>query len=343
MPDFSKPLVCICVPTYNASLTIRETLLSIVAQDYENLKIKVVDNNSTDDTVAIASSVPDDRIELYRNSVNVGGEGNFNRCIKLGEGKYTAIFHADDIYEPQMVSKQVDFLEINTDAGGVFTEASLIDKTGRAVGVIKQPIAVAAKGPLFDFNSLYKAVLEHSNFLICPSFMARTDIYQNDIKAWRGEMFGSSADLDVWLRILQHHACGILAEPLIRYRISNEQFSAKVRQNVGRADFFRVIDYYQAQGWVAAQLDNRDYINYARLKRRDDVMRAINCLLSGDIDGSYQLCGDVLSLNALSAAWQTRRGLLVLGLGVFIRVSIGLCLTGPAKRALFYFKKKLNK
>ena len=343
MPDFSKPLVCICIPTYNSSLTIRETLLSITAQNYENLKIKVVDNNSTDDTVAIVSSIPDDRIELHRNSVNVGGEGNFNRCIRLGEGKYTAIFHADDLYEPQMVSKQVDFLEANPDAAGVFTEASLIDKRGQLVGAIKQPLAVAAKGPLFDFNSLYRAILEHSNFLICPSFMARTDIYQQDIKVWRGEMFGSSADLDVWLRILQHRACGILAEPLMRYRISNEQFSARVRQNVGRADFFRVIDYYQAQGWVTAQLNNSDYINYERLERRDRVMRAINCLLSEDVDKAYQLCSDVLSLNALSAAWQSRRGLFVLCLGVFIRVSIDLGLTGSAKKVLLYLKKRANK
>jgi glycosyltransferase involved in cell wall biosynthesis len=343
MSDFSKPLVCICIPTYNSSLTIRETLLSITAQNYENLKIKVVDNNSTDNTIAIVSAIPDDRIELHKNSVNVGAEGNFNRCIELGEGKYTAIFHADDVYESQMVSKQVDFLEANPDAGGVFTEATLIDERGQTVGVIKQPAEVAANGPLFDFNSLYKAILEHSNFLICPSFMARTDVYQQDIKTWRGEMFGSSADLDVWLRLLQRHPCGILLEPLMRYRISNEQFSAKVRQGVGRADFFRVIDYYQAQEWVVAQLDDGDYLNYARLERRDCVMRASNCLLNGDAVKAYKLCNEVLSLNALSDALQSRRGAIVLVLGVFIRASIGLGLTGPAKRVLFYLKKKARK
>lgn len=343
MPEHMQEQVCICIPTYNSALTIRETLLSITAQNYSNLKIKVVDNNSTDNTIAVVSAIADDRIELYQNPFNIGAEGNFNRCIKLGEGKYTAIFHADDVYEPQMVASQVAFLEANPDAGGVFTEATLIDGGGRKVGVMRQPADVAANGPLFDFSILYKAILEHSNFLICPSFMARTNVYQQDIKVWRGEMFGSSADLDVWLRILKNHTCGILAEPLMRYRISARQFSASVRKSIERADFFRVIDYYQTQDWVTVLLDKSDYLNYARLDRRDRYMRAANSLLSQDKVQANELCNDVLSIDALCAALQSRRGLMVLVLGVFVRLSIDLGLTGPAGRILSYFKKKTNK
>ena len=338
-----QPLVCICVPTYNSALTIRETLLSITAQSYANLKIKVVDNASVDDTAAVVDAIADSRIELHRNPVNIGAEGNFNRCIALAEGKYSAIFHADDVYERHMVEKQVAFLEAHPTAGGVFTEATLVDERGHPAGVIQQPADVAASGPLFDFRRLYKAILQHSNFLICPSFMVRTDVFQHDIKAWRGEMFGSSADLDVWLRVLQHHACGILPEPLMRYRISTAQFSAAVRQGTGRADFFRVIDHYQAQAWVAQQLEPADYLNYARLERRDRVMRAVNSLLKDELAQACELCRDVLSPDAFWAAVQSKRGLMVLTLGVFVRVSIALGLASPAKRILNYLKRKANK
>lgn len=343
MSEAVQPLVCICVPAYNSALTIRETLLSITAQSYVNLKIKVVDNASADDTTAVVAAIADSRIELHQNLVNIGAEGNFNRCIGLAEGKYTAIFHADDVYERHMVEKQVAFLEAHPTAGGVFTEAALIDENGRPAGTIQQPTDVAASGPLFDFKRLYKAILQHSNFLICPSFMARTDVYQQDIKSWRGEMFGSSADLDVWLRILQHYACGILPEPLMRYRISSAQYSARVRQSVERSDFFRVIDHYQAQEWVTQQLVKADYLNYSRLERRDRIMRAVNNLLKDEPAQASVLCSDVLSRDALCAALQSKRGLMVFALGAFVRLSIALGFTGPAKPVLTYLKRKVNK
>jgi glycosyltransferase involved in cell wall biosynthesis len=343
MSDAIQPLVSICVPTYNSALTIRETLLSITGQSYANLKIKVVDNASEDDTVAVVTDISDNRIELHRNSVNVGAEGNFNRCIALAEGKYTAIFHADDVYEPQMVEKQVAFLERHPAAGGVFTEAKLIDHNGHPAGAIRQPAEFAARGPLFEFHGLYKAILQHSNFLICPSFMARTDVYQQDIKSWRSELFGSSADLDVWLRVLQHHACGILPEPLMRYRISAAQFSSSVRQDVGRADFFRVIDHYQAQPWVAQQLGQADYLNYARLERRDRVIRAVNNLLRDDPARALELCSDVFSRDAFGAALRSKRGMIVFALGVFVYLSIALGFAGQAKRVLTYLRRKANK
>jgi glycosyltransferase involved in cell wall biosynthesis len=343
MSEALQPLVCICVPTYNSALTIRETLLSITTQSYANLKIKVVDNASADDTIAIVEAIADSRIELHRNPINLGAEGNFNRCIALTEGEYAAIFHADDVYERHMVEKQVAFLEAHPTAGGVFTGATLINERGQPIGVIQLPADVSASGPLFNFTRLYKAILQHSNFLICPSFMARTDVFHRDIKAWRGEMFGSSADLDVWLRVLQRHACGILPEPLMRYRISAEQFSAAVRLGTSRADFFRVIDHYHAQAWVAQQLEPADHLNYARLERRDRVMRAVNSLLKDELAQARKLCSDVLSRDAFCAAVQSKRGLMVLILGVFVRVSIALRFVSPAKRALIFLKRKANR
>lgn len=118
------------------------------------------------------------------------GEGNFNRCIALAKGKYTAIYHADDIYEPEMVAAQVEFLESHPQASAVFTEAALIDQSDNFIGEIHQPASLAAGRPLHDFPEVFKAVLEHSNFLICPSVMALTSVYQNDIRAWRGSYSG---------------------------------------------------------------------------------------------------------------------------------------------------------
>lgn len=335
-----SPLVCICIPTYNAEKTIRETVASIVNQRYSNLIILVVDNASTDGTLAVVEIFSDPRISIHRNEVNVGGEANFNRCILLAKGKYTAIYHADDVYEPHMVERQVTFLEANPDAGAVFTEASLIDDNGKIIGNLGLPQKLVAAGHLYDFKTIFKSVLQYSNFLICPSAMARTEVYQQDIKSWQGEAFKTSADLDVWFRILQHHAIGVLSERLIRYRISLNQYSANLRARTVRSDFFRVMDHYLAQENVQALLSPQDWLHYARLERTDRIVRAVNLYLLGYEQDARALCEDMPSVGALRAAISDRRGLITLVAGTSLRIFIFLHLSVIGK-PLFSRMKRL--
>ena len=101
-------------------------------------------------------------------------------------------------------------LESNSRAVAVFTEASLIDESGKKIGNIRMPSGIAVHDGLYDFSMMFKAVLRYSNFFICPSVMVRSKIYQHEIKCWRGNLFKSSADLDLWLRILKQHAVGYI-------------------------------------------------------------------------------------------------------------------------------------
>ena len=343
MSDAEVPLVCICIPTYNAEKTIAATLRSVLGQTYQHLNIQIVDNHSSDATVAIVDSFSDERITLHRYSVNVGAEGNFNRCIALATGKYTAIYHADDIYEPEMVAAQVAFLELHPQARAVFTEALLIDGFDEPIGAIRQPENLAVSGPLHHFSEVFKAILEHSNFLICPSAMALTSVYQKEIRCWRGELFGSSADLDVWLRMLQRGPVGILAQASMRYRISQSQGSANVRLDTDRAAFFEVIDHYLAQPVVRSLFTADDLINYQRLERRDLLMRAVNALLQDQFLQAAALCPDIFSLSALKAAWQTRRGTAVLVLGLYLKMMLVLRWRRIAKASLIHMKRMANK
>lgn len=335
----SSPLVCICIPTYNAAATIVETLTSICSQTYTNLGIHVSDNASTDDTLQVIGAIADSRITIHRQENNIGAEGNFNRCIQLAEGKYTAIFHADDVYEPDMVAKQVAFLEANPKAGAVFTESSLINETGKIVGEIRLPQDIAAQGGLYNFETMIKAILRHGNFFICPSFMVRTQIYQQEIKVWRGEQFGSGADLDVWLRILQSHPIGHLPERLIRYRVSNNQFSARVRMETEPGVIFKIVDHYLEQGRVKAMLSTNDLLNYKRLERRDRVGRALNLFLMDCPQEAGRLLSDIYTWDTLRAAFRSKRGLLVLIVGVYVSLLVILGLNKIGKSSLTYMKQ----
>lgn len=338
-----RPLVCICIPTYNAAGTIRETLSSILAQTYPNFVMHISDNASTDDTVREIESLSDPRIIVHRNETNVGAEGNFNRCLQLAEGKYTAIFHADDLYEPEMVEKQVAFLEAHPQAGAVFTEAKLIDEHGKVFGQIGFPAGMGSSDALYDFKTVFKAVLRHSNFFICPSVMACTSVYQEEIKCWRGELFKSSADLDVWLRIAQVRGVGLLPQPLMRYRISSGQFSANLRARTQRADFFLVTDHYLAQPEVQDMLTPADRQNYARLERTDRVVRAVNLYVQGREREAGELCSGVVSGDAVRAALSAKRDLMTLAAGVLVRLLVLSRLSMIGRPLLLKLKRIIRK
>jgi len=337
------PLVCICIPTYNAAATIRETLNSILRQTYQNLIVYVSDNASTDSTLAIVQSVEDPRVRIHANAKNVGAEGNFNHCIQLAQGKYTAIFHADDIYEPDMVAQQITFLEANPITGAVFTAATTIDADGIPWGVIGREGVGDVIDSVYDFSLLLKAVLKDGNFVVCPSAMVRTRIYKDEIHRWRGDLFRSSADLDVWFRIATAHSVAILATPLMRYRVDNKQFSSTVRTRTERADFFLVMDYYLAKPEVQLLLSADDRRNFRKLVVNDKLWRAVNHFTNGDLLEAKQLIQGSLNVDALHGAFTTRRGLSGLVATIVLYLMVALQLKKSGKAIINTLRVRLNK
>ncbi len=302
------PLVCICVPTYNAAVTVRETLESILTQTYPNLVVHVSDNASTDETLIVVESIPDARIHVHRQSENIGAEGNFTKCIQLATGKYTAIFHADDVYDPVIVAKQVAFLEAAPDVGAVFTGARTIDENGVLLGSIGRAPGGSGSVVRYSFRELLQTMLLHHNFLICPSAMVRTELYQEQIKEWGSSLFNSASDVDTWLRLANLHPIAVLNEPLMRYRISRAQYSHLNRNRTERADFFLVMDDYLARPEVIELLSENDFRNFHRLERHDSVARAINLTTLGKFSEAKTLLKNAQCWDTVVAAINNKRG-----------------------------------
>jgi glycosyltransferase involved in cell wall biosynthesis len=292
------PTVTLFIPTYNAAATVGETLASLVAQTYRAITIVVVDNASSDGTVAVAAGFAawDTRVSVLSFDTNVGGEGNFTRCLQRAEGDYAAVYHADDIYEPDMVARQVAFLERHPEVGAVFTRAHFIGPQGELLRESKMPALLAdcsGRETTFGFGEVFNAVLKEHNFFICPSAMARAGVYREHVATWDAERFGSSADLGVWLRILEKYRIGIIPETLMRYRLAPSQGSVVVnRLRTAPADFFRVVDHYLAQGWVRDLVTPESMVQYQIHQARDLHTRVKNALMLGDRHLARRLARD---------------------------------------------------
>lgn len=308
------PLVCICVPTYNVETTIKEALGSILSQTYKNLKVIVFDNASTDRTVSIVNSFKDNRLIVHQNDTNIGAVKNFNLCIELSEGQYTAMFHADEIFEKEMVAKQVAILESSSQVGAVFTEAYLIDDEGVIFGETKVAQYVGRKKGgtvVFDFKELFPKIVRYGNFLLCSGAMVRTAILKTEICFWDTDRFGTSCDLDVWLRILEQHKIGVILEKLMRTRTTQTQASFhELRRNTNRADMFLVLDHYLEKYCSKGIVSTEDIDMYEALQRMDTSRRAMNFYLTARKENAKNLLVGMPVWDLVKFSFYSKRGLL---------------------------------
>jgi glycosyltransferase involved in cell wall biosynthesis len=99
--------VSVCVPAYNAAAYLRQCIESALAQTFGDFELVLVDNASTDDTVAIAHEYAriDRRIGVYQNAQNIGFLGNFNRCLDLAQGEWLKFLCTDDWLQPTCLER----------------------------------------------------------------------------------------------------------------------------------------------------------------------------------------------------------------------------------------------
>jgi glycosyltransferase involved in cell wall biosynthesis len=108
-PLTDKPLVSVVVPTYNRAQIIRDTIENIFQQTYTNIELIVVDDGSTDETLAILKSFGD-RIRWTAQS-NAGPAAARNRGIAMACGEIVAFQDSDDVWHPSKLQRQVDLLQ----------------------------------------------------------------------------------------------------------------------------------------------------------------------------------------------------------------------------------------
>ena len=125
------------VPVYNGEPYVKDTLASLLAQDFDDIEIVISDNASTDGTEDICRSAAagDSRIRYTRTDVNRGAAWNYNQVLALATAPYFKWAAADDLCAPDFVSRCVDLLE----TGGpslviAYPRTTLIDESGAEIG-----------------------------------------------------------------------------------------------------------------------------------------------------------------------------------------------------------------
>lgn len=131
----NTPLISVLIPTYNVEKFVEEAIRSIMNQTYRNLEIIIVDDCSTDSTYEILEMLAreDDRIKLFRNTVNKKIVETLNFAIDQASGDIIGRMDGDDISLPSRIEKQFKFLDENPEIGLVGLSYIIINEQGAEI------------------------------------------------------------------------------------------------------------------------------------------------------------------------------------------------------------------
>ena len=204
------------MPVHNGARFLRQAIDSVLGQSFHDLELLVIDDGSTDDSVAIAQSVADPRMRCISVPGHRGLVGTLNIGLRAATGQYVARLDADDVARADRIEKQVALLDREPTVALVGSLARLIDERGVTTGTVRRPVSPIA--------IRWYALLE--NPLIHSSAMFRREV----VSALGGynESLPLAEDLDLWGRILQHCGVANIDEPLIDYRSWSSSVMAKV-------------------------------------------------------------------------------------------------------------------
>jgi len=321
------------VPVYNGARYLREALDSLVRQTHPPLEILVMDDASTDGTPEIARSYGPP-VRYYRHPINCGIYDNVNSGIARAQGDLIATYHADDIYEPDIVERQVDCFIRYPALGAVFCQDVFVDAEGREYGRLQLPPDVRGSRPL-EGRTVFNAILTYQNiFLVCPTAMVPARIHRA-LGVYRQDTWRNSADLDMWLRILRGHPILVLEKYLMKYRHFPGQSSRRyhhLRREPGR--FFAIMDHYLAGecgAWAAASALRA----YEAHRAEDLLMVSVNHYITGAAGTSRTTLGRVRAGQILGSDKIRRARMLML----FLLLHVALALPrNSLLAALFYWR-----
>jgi glycosyltransferase involved in cell wall biosynthesis len=218
------PTISVAIPTYNCAPLLRQTLLSVLAEDLpaDQLDIAVVDDCSTkDDPESVVKELGGGRVRFMRHERNVGIARNFNACVRQARGDLVHILHGDDFVLPGFYSAVRDAAVRFPDVGLFCTRAFIVDEAGEIDSLTTRPRFL--ESPSRDVRPM----IYSGNPLVTPSIVVRRSAYAR--VGLFEESLSHVADWEMWVRLIA--ACGGVSinRALAAYRVFAAQDTARIK------------------------------------------------------------------------------------------------------------------
>lgn len=117
--NFKNIKVSVITPTFNRSKNVISCINSILKSDYNNIEIVIVDNASSDDTVAKIEKNFRGKVKLIKSNVNLGAGGGRNKGAEEAQGDYLLFVDSDNVIDKKMIRELVSFFNNHDECGMV--------------------------------------------------------------------------------------------------------------------------------------------------------------------------------------------------------------------------------
>ena len=199
MDSVKQPLVSVICLCYNHERFIAEALDSVLAQTYTNLEIIIMDDCSTDNSVAIIQEYVRKypQLTFMSTGTNQGNTKAFNLAWRASKGEYIIDFATDDVLLPERVARQVAaFGKLDDTYGVVYSDAAYIDDEGRHVRFHCQRNKAGAVISLAPSGDIFNHLL--GRYFICPpTMMMKRQVFE-ELQGYDETL--AYEDFDFWVR-----------------------------------------------------------------------------------------------------------------------------------------------
>jgi glycosyltransferase involved in cell wall biosynthesis len=231
----AKPIVSVCIPSYNSEAFIVPAVESVLHQTFADFEIIIADDKSDDRTVSLIKGIADRRIRLIENDKNLGLCGNMNRVLSFAAGDFVKLLCADDVIYPECLSRQVQVLRdpVNSGSALAVCNRDVINTSNRVLLRRKFPFG---PGRVRGEKVIKYCIRSGLNLIGEPV----VGLFRREILA-KTRMCDPSnpyyVDLCLWAELLRHGDAFIDPEYLAAFRISGNSASARI--GARQAMFFR--------------------------------------------------------------------------------------------------------
>ncbi|MBK8381613.1 MAG: glycosyltransferase [Ignavibacteria bacterium] len=252
-------MVSVIIPTYNRAGYLKEALISILSQTYNDLEIIVIDDDSNDNTSEIVLKLNSEKIFYFKqNKIGIIGK---LRNIGIQKSKYDIIAFCDDddIWEPEKLEKQMKYID-KYDL--ICSNAKVINSNGEQIE--NKKLILNEKSKELDLYSLLLGnIVITSTVILKKDKLYKTGLFDED------EKYYCSEDYDLWLRYAADNKVFYMNDDLILYRehlsnSNNYHHRQKMLKNV-----LAILDSYSYKN------DRKmyDYVNAGKLSVKISLMK----------------------------------------------------------------------
>lgn len=214
----NTPLVSVITPVFNGATWLGEAIDSALAQSFQSLEVIVVNDGSTDDSLAIARdrARTDGRIRVV-DQANAGLPSARNQALQMARGAYLALLDADDAWLPNHLLLAMQAFEHDPDLGLVHANVQRMDTGGALIDI---PVRSWCK----DMDAFEALALRHEH-VACPTAVF-SRLALDTVGCFDTIFTGLGCeDRDLWLRIAARFRIRYLDQVTARYRLHSNSMS----------------------------------------------------------------------------------------------------------------------